>query len=138
MDLSKTAEYALRIMSYMATDESKLYSANELYDKLKIPFRYLRKQLTILSKSELMESVQGKDGGYRISKNINEISLLEIVNAAGEVVATNTCFFGFGSCALTTKCAMHDKWFEIQENINKVLKTTYLSEIKKIGLQNII
>jgi Rrf2 family protein len=131
MNFNKTTEYALRILGHMSADENKIYSANELYERLKIPFRYLRKQLTILSKGELLSSVQGKDGGYRISKSINEINLLDIVKATGDNLINMECFFGFGNCALVDKCVMHDKWSSIQENIINVLINTKLSDIKK-------
>lgn len=131
MNFSKTTEYALRIMSFMAMDEKKLYSANDIYDNLQIPFRYLRKLLTILSKSELINSVQGKNGGYRISKSLNKISLFDIIRATGDDLINNECFFGFENCALENKCAIHDKWTAGRENINHVLTTTTLDEIKQ-------
>ena len=95
MNFKKTTEYALRILSHMAIDEKKLYSTKEIYESLSIPFRYLRKQMTILSKSEFLESVQGKYGGYRISKNLNEITLLNIIDATGDTQLANECFFGY-------------------------------------------
>ena len=68
MKFSKTTEYALRIFGLIGVNESKVYTAKEIYENLHIPLRYLRKLLTSLSKSGLMNSIQGKSGGYRISK----------------------------------------------------------------------
>ena len=138
MIFSKTAEYALRIMSYMAMNEKKLHSANDIYENLRIPFRYLRKQLTLLSKSELITSVQGKNGGYRISKNLNEISLLDITRATGSDQINNECFFGFQSCAFEKKCALHYKWEVVIESINNVLISTTLEELKNSGTPDCI
>jgi Rrf2 family protein len=138
MNFSKTTEYALQILGYMAADENKLYSANELYENLKIPFRYLRKQLTLMTKNELLKSVQGKEGGYRIFKNIDQLSLLDIIESTGDNVSSNNCFFGYGSCALSEKCIMHDNWTTIQENINEVLSTTKLANLKNAINQNSI
>ena len=138
MNFSKTTEYALQILSYMAGDEDKLYSANELYESLKIPFRYLRKQLTILTKSKLLVSVQGKEGGYKIMKGGKELSLLDIIQATGDNIISDNCFFGFGSCVLTEKCVMHDKWVGIQGNINNVLSSTKLADLKRTINQNSI
>jgi Rrf2 family protein len=138
MNFSKTTEYALRILSHMAGDVEKKYSADDLYDYLKIPYRYLRKQLTILTKSGLLISIQGKGGGYRISKNLTEISLYDIVVATGDSIINKDCFFGFQDCALEEKCVMHDKWISLQENINNVLVSTKLESIKKILPQNSI
>jgi len=119
-------------------DEKKLYSANNIYENLRIPFRYLRKQLTILSKSGLIFSVQGKNGGYRISKNLSEISLLDIIHAAGDNQIYNECFFGFQSCAFKKKCALHYKWEVVIESINNVLISTTLEELKKTGTPDCI
>ena len=138
MNFSKTTEYALRIMSFMAMEEKKLYSANDIYENLKIPFRYLRKLLTNLSKRGLLISVQGKSGGYKISKNLNKISLFDIVNATGEIPINNVCFFGFHHCAFEKKCGMHDKWAALQKSINNILTSTTLAELKETGPHSFI
>ena len=133
MNFSKTTEYALKILSYMATDDSKLYRAEEIFEDLKIPYRYLRKQLTILSKSDLITSIQGKFGGYRISKKLEEISLLDIIKASGDKQLSTNCFFGFNACTFHNKCAFHDKWEKVRYEVNMVLSTTNLSELKENG-----
>ena len=138
MNFSKTTEYALRIMSFMALDEKRLYSSNEIFNHLKIPFRYLRKQLNVLSKSGLINSTQGKNGGYRISRKLSEISLLDIVSATGHNPIGNQCFFGFSDCAFEKKCAMHDKWAAVHESINSVLTSTTLEEVKESGPHHFI
>ncbi|MEI6851363.1 MAG: Rrf2 family transcriptional regulator [Bacteroidota bacterium] len=133
MNFNKTTEYALRILSYMATDEAKLYSADEIFQNLKIPYRYLRKQLTILSKSGLMTSVQGIRGGYKLSRPNAEVTLLDIVTACGEDFISDMCFFGIKTCSFGQKCAMHDKWAVVKDNIRKVLGATTLADLKLAG-----
>lgn len=130
MNFSKTTEYALRILSYMSLDESKLYTANDLFGKLQIPFRYLRKQLNFLLNKGLLVSIQGKQGGYRIAKPLNEISLLDIVEATDEVQNANRCFFGFQECPLTNQCAMHDQWGGVRTKTLEILKNTTLLDLK--------
>ena len=130
MNFSKTTEYALQIMSFIAAEENKFYSANEIYEALQIPFRYLRKQMTILSKTGLIESKQGKYGGYRLSKKTNEISLLDIVNVTEVTSLYNICFFAYQNCSLKAKCRMHDKWVSVRNSVIEILKTTSLKDIK--------
>lgn len=130
MNFSKTTEYALRILSYMSLDESRLYTANDLFEKLQIPFRYLRKQMNFLLKQGLLVSIQGKQGGYRIAKPLNDISLLDIVVATEDLTNENLCFFGFQECPLTNRCAMHDKWGEVRNKTFEILKTTTLLDLK--------
>ena len=130
MNFSKTTEYALRILSYISLDEYKLYSATELSEKLDIPYRYLRKLMNILSKQGLLNSIQGKQGGYKIAKNLSDITLFEIVNATEDYSKENQCFFGFQECPLQNRCSMHNKLGEVRDQTKKKKKNTSLLDIK--------
>ena len=130
MNFNKTTEYTLRILSFMSLDETILYSAIDLSEKLKIPYRYLCKQMNLLSKQGFIESIQGKQGGYKIAKSLTDISLLDIVNATENYTKENMCFFGFQECPLQNQCSMHDKWGEVRDKTFAVLKTTTLHDLK--------
>ena len=138
MIFSKTTEYALRIMSFLAIDEKRLISSKEISRSVNVPFRYLRKLLLVLTKSGLIDSVQGKNGGYKIAKILSDISILDIIHAVGVDQIKNECFFGFQNCAFINKCAIHDKWTAVQEHINNVLTTTSLAELKETGHHSLI
>ena len=56
----------------------------------------------------------------------------------GENPIQNECFFGFHNCAFKEKCAMHDKWMAVRENINIVLSSTSLEELQGIELHGFI
>lgn len=133
MNFNKTTEYALRILSFMAQDESRLYRVDDIYKELKIPYRYLRRLMTNLTRSNLIISEQGKYGGYRFAKPIASISLMDIVSAAGEDRLADECFFGIGGCIQVNKCVMHDKWTLIREKMREVLNTTNLADLKNNG-----
>lgn len=138
MNFSKSTEYILQIMSLMAQDKTRLYSTDQIYNELKIPYRYLRRLMTSLAKKDLITSIQGKYGGYRITKPLESISIKDILEASNDNFLSMNCFFGFEKCALTNKCIMHDKWGSIQENIKQVLESTSLAEIKKNGTIKIV
>ncbi len=136
MNFNKTTEYAFRILSYMATDESRLYSVDEIFKKQQIPYRYLRKLMTNLTKSELIISIQGKNGGYKISRKPEDISLLDIITIVDPSYLSGTCFFGFENCALQTACTMHDQWSDVRTNIRTILSGTSIAKIKQVKNQN--
>jgi Rrf2 family protein len=133
MNFSRTTEYAFRVFAYMAKDDKRLYRAVEIYQELHIPYRYLRKLLTSLTKSELLNSIQGMAGGYMLSRELNQITLWDIYMATTVKEDHRDCFFGFRECALDNVCSMHDKWFDIQGNIKSVLQSTDLQELKRKG-----
>ncbi|MBM3435586.1 MAG: Rrf2 family transcriptional regulator [Bacteroidetes bacterium] len=133
MKFNKTAEYALRILSYMATDETRLYRVDDIRENLNIPFRYLRRLMTKLTKKGLLISIQGKKGGYKVARNPGDITLMDIIISAGSTAMKDTCFFGFRECPLTDRCVMHDQWMAVKENIMNILNTTRLSDLKASG-----
>ena len=138
MVFKKTTEYAFRIMSFLARGQEQLYTTSDIYLSLHIPFRYLRKQMTLLTKTGLVTSVQGKHGGYKLAKNRVEITLWDIVNALNDKVFDTNCFFGYHQCALHEHCLMHKKWAGVINMIEEVLKTTTLEELQRRNLNDII
>jgi len=77
MNLSKTSEYALCILIYMAKVPDQLYTAKQLVKELKVPDKYLRRLMTDLSKSGFIRSIQGRDGGYTFIKSPDKIMLCQ-------------------------------------------------------------
>lgn len=136
MDFTKTTEYAFRILIYMAIDESHLYSVDEIFNKLQIPYRYLRKLMTNLTKSDFIVSIQGKNGGYKISKRLENVSLLDIITIVDPEYLSGKCFFGFENCTLQPVCAMHDQWEAVRTNITAILGNTSLADLKQGNNQN--
>ena len=138
MNFSVTTEYALRVMSFMAMKEERLYATKDLFENLHIPFRYLRKLMFNLSKSDLLDSVRGKNGGYKLARSAKDITLLQVIEASGEEALTKNCFFGYKECNTKQKCIMHDRWTAVRHDIYKILSTTTLLEIKKADNLNFI
>jgi Rrf2 family protein len=135
MNFSKTTQYALRVMSFMAKDEQSLYVANELYEQLQIPQHYLRSLLKDLSKSGLLVSTKGKGGGFRLSRSIDLISLSDIVKVTEHTEILSACIFGFENCCSEDKCVMHDIWTASKLNINNVLNTMSLRQVVEKGIE---
>ena len=81
MRLSKTSEYALRILIYMAKAPDTLYSASHLIEKLNVSDKYLRRLMTDLCKSGFIQSIQGREGGYRFIRDTREIFIYDVINS---------------------------------------------------------
>jgi len=130
MNLTKTSQYALKILNYMVMNEGENFTAQNLHNKLKIPHQYLRRLLTKLSNKGLIKGGKGRGGGYVVAKNYDSIFLSDILTATGEPEIFNSCIFGFSDCLLAKNCMIHDKWDKARESIINVLETTNLSHLK--------
>ena len=79
MQLTKTSEYAIRVMVYLANQKEGRLSAMELHKKLNIPYKYLGKMMRNLAAAGLVKSMRGKTGGYMVCCNLEEITLARII-----------------------------------------------------------
>ena len=134
MKLSKTTEYAIRILSFMATDKNHIYSAKSIIEKLNIPQKYLRRIMTNLSKSNFIQSIQGRTGGYQFLTNPDNIFLSDIIESVEGMDKYIGCVLGFNECSDSNPCSMHNSWIETKEKLFHTLTKTNLSSL---GLNSI-
>ncbi|OYT16696.1 MAG: transcriptional regulator [Bacteroidetes bacterium 4572_77] len=130
MKLSRTSEYAIRILSFMAQNPDKKYAAKYLVKELEISDKYLRRILTKLSKEGLIISVRGRDGGYTFHKKTQEIFLSDIINASEGMERYLGCILGFEECSDHNPCAFHRSWVKVRAEITTHFSTTSLADIK--------
>jgi DNA-binding IscR family transcriptional regulator len=64
--LSKSTEYAIRALVYiqLCTWEQKRPGASEIAKEIEAPVAYTAKILQILTKSQLIDSLKGRGGGF--------------------------------------------------------------------------
>jgi len=93
--LSKTAEYALRAVVWLAREPGRAESADHLAEVTKVPRRYLHKVLQDLVHAGIVRSQSGPSGGYALDKRPEEVSILDIVNAVAPLERIRACPLGF-------------------------------------------
>jgi Rrf2 family nitric oxide-sensitive transcriptional repressor len=103
--LSKTAEYALRMVACLASDAEQAVSADLLCEQTKVPRRYLHKVLQDLVRAELVRSRSGPGGGYMLARAADDISILDVVNAVAPLERIRHCPLGLPSH--TSLCPLH-------------------------------
>jgi len=128
MRLSKTSEYALRILSFMAKESEQKYSAKYLVETLKISDKYLRRLMTDLSKAGFIKSIQGREGGYSFAKNINQIYLSEIIDSVEGMDKYMGCVLGFDECSDENPCVMHSTWTHVREKFTETFQHKTLAD----------
>lgn len=103
--LSKTAEYALRTVACLAGEAGSAASADLLCEQTKVPRRYLHKVLQDLVRAELVRSRSGPGGGYSLTRQADEITILDVVNAVAPLERIRHCPLGLTSH--TSLCPLH-------------------------------
>ena len=135
MIFSKTTEYAVRVLTFMASHKKGLYSARYLNDQLQIPYKYLTKLMTNLAKSGYLLSVRGREGGFIINKDPAGLTIADIVESVEGIESFNACILGLPECSEQNPCAMHYVWEKNKKAFLHTLKVTTIAELteKRIG-----
>ncbi|MCE9599893.1 MAG: Rrf2 family transcriptional regulator [Spirochaetia bacterium] len=79
MRITSRGRYGLKAMMELAA--GGLLKTREISERQKIPQKYLEQIIHSLRKNNLVSSVRGADGGYRLARNPTEITVLEILSA---------------------------------------------------------
>jgi cysteine desulfurase len=126
---TRTTEYALRVMAYLARTPREAHSSFALYRELRIPKKYLQRLLTTLSKRGLIRSARGRTGGYVLATAPRDIALADIIEAVEGFDRQPQCLFGFSACKLDQPCAMHDRWARHQAAVVRTLSRATLADV---------
>ncbi len=131
MRLSKTTEYAIRVMSYLARRSDEAVSVAQLSKTLVIPYKYLARLMTQLSQAGLLQSTQGKKGGYRIARPPEEIYIYQIVDVVEGLENYNRCVMGYPQCDEQNPCCMHHLWEPQLLGVRKMIYEHTLADLQQ-------
>ena len=85
MHLTRTSEYAVEALAHMAkAGPDDAFVSHEVARANGIPERFLFVVLKRLVARRLLHSKRGRGGGYGLARPANQITLLEVLEAAGE------------------------------------------------------
>ena len=129
MRLYKSSEYAIRCLVSMAHSGGGLHSVKSLSDNLGIPYKFLGRLMSTLASEGVVESVQGKAGGYQIVRPLEDIRLAEIVDIVEGLDSYERCILGFDRCDEKNPCPMHEFWSGHKDGILEMLKSTTLAQL---------
>lgn len=128
--LSATAQYALRALGYLASQDSDtVVLGRELAEQTGVPASYLSKILLLLNRAGLVQAARGTGGGYRLARLPDEISLIEIVDPIDNVRRLDDCVMGLEECSEESPCAMHEWWKRVRTDYLNMLQGTSLADV---------
>ncbi|NOZ75059.1 MAG: Rrf2 family transcriptional regulator [FCB group bacterium] len=130
---SKSAEYAIQAMIYLAEENSPdPIMISRIAKAYNIPQQFLAKISQTLVKHRLLIAVRGRNGGVKLARPANEIYLNQIVHAVdGPPPEKEQCVIGLDYCSDSVPCPLHHKWKVIREDIREMLGAEDLAHLAK-------
>jgi Rrf2 family protein len=130
MELTRAADYAVRVMVYLATlpsSERALLSA--LAAATEAPKSFLSKVLQALSRAGMISSRRGQSGGFTLLPRGRQASIREVIEAIDGPVYLNICVKAGRSCSRKLFCPAHPYWVKAQDAMLAVLDATVIAEM---------
>ncbi len=123
MQLTRAADYAIRVMTHLAgLPAGTRVSRSDLAVTAECPEQFLSKVLQHLCRAGLILSYRGNTGGFTISVAGSAASVLTVVEAIEGPLRLNLCLQSDHACERQGWCAAHAVWAEAQQAMVAVLE----------------
>lgn len=137
MKLSTKGRYAMVALADLAMQPAgALTTLAEISARQDVSLPYLEQLFVKLRRAELVQSVRGPGGGYRLARSPSEIRVAEILGAVDETVSAMHTGAGAsgGVCGSRAQSLTNRLWEGLSAHVYVFLHQTRLSDVVKNDL----
>jgi Rrf2 family cysteine metabolism transcriptional repressor len=130
MRLSTKARYGVRILLDLALHDSP--APRQLRDialSQQISEKYISRLIISLRRAELVCSVRGSQGGYRLSCDPKTVTLLDIVEIMEGPITLLDCVLAPQDCARSSACSARLAWDRLSADIRSAMRKVKLQDL---------
>jgi len=130
--LTKKADYSLIALKHFALrqrETGQSVSAKEVSDTCGIPLPLLSKLLQKLTKSGFLLSECGTNGGYRLAREAQFISALQVIRAIDGPIVLADCFTEHTYCGHSARCSVRKPLKRIHDGIVRLLESVSVQDM---------
>ena len=139
MKLSTRTRYGLRAVVEMAQqgawrrgqDVSRRVALGSIAEVQDIDPEYLKQIFVALRKAGIVQAVQGRAGGYVLSRAPKDISALDLAQALDEGTELVPCVDAPEDCDRSEDCPTHRLWMKVAEQVRRVLASTTVAKLAR-------
>ncbi|MDX1314101.1 MAG: Rrf2 family transcriptional regulator [Eudoraea sp.] len=129
--ISNSAKYAIKAVIYLGLHSSKSNKVltREMFEEIQVSESYLAKILQELSRRGIISSTKGRNGGFYLSTENLEHSLMDIVRVVDGDQSVDSCILGISNCDIDHPCPLHDMVGKGKTEFNRTLQDTLLKDV---------
>ena len=126
--ISRTAEYALRAVVVLGSTPGSPRTTRQIAAQTRVPSGYLSKVLQALGRAGLVEAQRGLRGGFVLSRSLDELTILDVINAVDPLERINRCPLGLAAHGRRL-CALHHRLDEGIAQIEALFGGTTIAQL---------
>src|SRR5690606_263891 len=128
--VSKIIDYGTLLLTHMASDPQRVFSAADLAATLGLGQPIVSKVLKSLTQREIVKSTRGARGGYALGKAPEDISIADIIDALDDQpFGLTECSATPGSCSVEAACNIRSNWQRINAIVRKTLEQVSIADM---------
>jgi FeS assembly SUF system regulator len=129
--VSKLTDYATVVMTCLAAAGDGVLSAQALAERARLEVPTVSKLLKQLAQAALVVSTRGINGGYRLARGPERITIADIVTAMEGPIGMTECSAHAGLCGHEPHCGVRVNWQRINQAIASALQNVTLADMVK-------
>jgi Rrf2 family protein len=134
--ISAKVDYAIRAMVELAASPPGTVKVERISTEQRIPRNFLENILLDLRHAELVASRRGVEGGYRLARPAEEISIADVIRAVEGPLASVRGVRPDELEYLGPATSLRDTWIELRAAIRGVLEETTLADLVRRSAGN--
>ncbi len=127
--ITRLTDYGVLLMTQLAKNTNEVHNAADLASQAHVPLPTVSKILQILLHENLLESIRGAGGGYRLARKATDISVRDIIVALEGPIALTECNLEAGNCEQKSHCATRGNWRMINQAVRHTLGVISLEDM---------
>lgn len=127
--VSKLTDYATVVMTCLAGAGDSVMSAQALAERARLEVPTVSKLLKQLAQAGLATSSRGINGGYRLARAPDRITIADIVTAMEGPIGMTECGAHAGLCDHEPHCGVRVNWQRINVAIAGALSSVTLADM---------
>lgn len=129
--ISTRGRYALRVMIDIAANQGDGYvPMKDVAARQGLSLKYLEQILPALTKNNLVEGIQGKGGGYKLTRLPAEYKIGDILRVTEKDMAPVSCLaIGAEECVKRAECKTISFWSGLNDVVNEYLDSKTLADL---------
>ncbi len=133
MKISTKGIYAIEAMTDLAIhSQDGVESIKNIATRRQLSEKYLEQIVAALRRKKLILSTRGANGGYKLAKASESITIYEILDAVENNMILLDCLQGEAECGMDPSCcSTRPVWNKMWEQIINVLEGVTLDDIVK-------
>ncbi len=128
--LNRKIEYSLMALKFIQRRQSQeKVTAKEVAEGVHAPFDVIARVMQMMAQKGLLNSEHGASGGYRLSQDLKEVSLYQLVEMIEGPTALVKCISEAGACDIQKSCSIASPIKSLNDKLNHFFREVSLGEL---------